>query len=134
MPDKSPASKLLLKPGQRAAVLNAPEGYPTALDVPAGVDLHAALDGACDNVLLFVRDKAQLMREVSKAFKAVKTGGIVWICYPKQTSGITSDLNRDIIWRETQATGWRPVTQVALDETWSALRFRPTADVKSRQA
>ena len=45
-----------------------------------------------------------------------------------------TDINRDIIWRETQETGWRPVTQVALDETWSALRFRPTADVKSRQA
>ena len=36
MPDKSPASKLLLKPGQRAAILNAPDGYPAALDVPCG--------------------------------------------------------------------------------------------------
>lgn len=134
MAEKSPASKLLLKSGQRAAILNAPEGYPAALGaLPDGVDLHAALDGTFDNLLLFVRDKAQLHREFGSAIAATAPGGLLWIIYAKQTSKVKSDINRDIIWSETQETGWRPVTQVALDDTWSALRFRPTADVKSRQ-
>ncbi len=134
MPDKTPASKLLLKPGQRAAILNAPDGYPAALDVPAGVEISDTPNGSFDNVVLFVCDKAQLHREIGAAIAATVLGGLLWIGYPKQTSKIKTDINRDIIWAETQETSWRPVTQVALDETWSALRFRPTADVKSRQS
>ena len=134
MPEKSPAEKLLIKPGQRAAVLNAPEGYPAALAVSADVDLHTALDGVFDNVLLFVRDKAQLQREAAAVCDAVKPRGILWIGYPKQTSKIKTDINRDIIWKELQETGWESVAIAALDDTWSALRLRPSADVKSRQA
>ena len=47
----------------------------------------------------------------------------VWIAYPK---GGKSDINRDSLWPIVRdATGMRPITQVALDVTWSALRFRP---------
>ncbi len=135
MAEKSPAHKLLFKPGQRAVIRNAPAGYPAALGaLPDGVALGESLDGAFDLVLLFVRDKAQLHREIGPAIAATAPGGLLWIAYAKQTSKVPTDLNRDILWRETQETGWRPVTQVALDETWSALRYRPAADVASRHA
>ena len=135
MPEKSPAEKLLIKPGHRATLLNAPEGYPAALGaLPAGVEISDAPNGTFDAVLFFVGDKAQLHREIAAAIAATAPGGLLWIVYAKQTSKVKSDINRDIIWSETQETGWRPVTQVALDDTWSALRFRPNADVKPRQA
>jgi hypothetical protein len=134
MAEKTPAEKLLIRAGQRVAVLNAPAGYPAALGiVPDGVVLRDTRDDISDVVLLFVRDKAHLRGEIASAIAATAPGGLLWIVYAKQASKVVTDVNRDIIWRETQETGWRPVTQVALDDTWSALRFRPVADVKSRQ-
>jgi hypothetical protein len=45
---------------------------------------------------------------------------------------VESDLSREEVWAAMEATGWRPVSQIAIDETWSALRFRPVEDVKPR--
>jgi len=56
---------------------------------------------------------------------------LLWIAYPKQSSGIKTDVNRDILWQLSLQTGLRPVTQIAIDETWSALRFRPAERVGS---
>jgi hypothetical protein len=54
---------------------------------------------------------------------------VLWICYPQKTSAIASDVNRDIAWAPLAEAGYRPVTQVAIDDTWSALRFRPQSEV-----
>ena len=48
--------------------------------------------------------------------------GRLWICYPK---GGRADINRDSLWPMLRRYGLRPITQVAIDEVWSALRFRP---------
>ena len=50
----------------------------------------------------------------------------------KKTGAIASDLSRDVVWKRMTGTGLRPVTQIAIDETWSALRFRPEEMVKSK--
>jgi hypothetical protein len=50
---------------------------------------------------------------------------LLWVAYPKGSSGVKTDVNRDRLWQALEPTGWRPVRQVALDETWSAMRFRP---------
>ena len=57
---------------------------------------------------------------------------MVWITYPKKTSCVESDLSREAVWAAMEGTGWRPVSQIAIDEIWSALRFRPIEDVKKR--
>ena len=44
-----------------------------------------------------------------------------------------TDLHRDSLWEALKPTGWRPVTQVAIDDVWSALRFRPEAEVSRRR-
>ena len=49
---------------------------------------------------------------------------LTWIAYPK-AGQLETDLNRDILWELLDGKGVRPVRQVALDDTWSALRFRP---------
>ncbi len=46
---------------------------------------------------------------------------------------IETNVNRDTGWDVMADAGWRPVTQIAIDDTWSALRFRPAADVKPRR-
>jgi hypothetical protein len=47
--------------------------------------------------------------------------------------GSNIDLSREEVWAAMEGTGWRPVSQIAIDDVWSALRFRPIHDVKSRK-
>ena len=130
MSDTSVIKKLRLATGQKALLLNAPPGYLESLgELPAGVMLSTQPEGAYDFVQLFVKDRAELERFSPQALQAVKYDGLLWVCYPKQTGTIKSDLNRDSLWKLVEPTGFRPVTQIAIDETWSALRFRPTEKV-----
>ena len=62
---------------------------------------------------------------IKQAIEVVEYDGLFWLSYPKKKGGVISDLLRDKVWELVQPTGLRPVTQIALDETWSALRFRP---------
>jgi hypothetical protein len=122
--------KLQIHAGQKLLILNAPEGYLYKLGaLPEGVIVSQTPEEAFDFVQLFVKSIAELEENGPIAIQAVKYDGLLWICYPKQTSGIKTDINRDTGWRVIQKAGLRPVTQIAIDETWSALRFRPSERV-----
>ena len=49
---------------------------------------------------------------------------VLWIAYPK-AGKLDTDLNRDVLWKLLDGNGIRPVRQIAIDDTWSAMRFRP---------
>jgi hypothetical protein len=118
--------KLGMKPGQRIAILNAPEGYRDLLGTPPeDVELTTTLEGTFDMVHLFVKEKAELDTYALRVIHAVKPGGLLWIAYPKQSAKVPTDITRDKGWDVVTEAGWRPVTQIAIDEVWSALRFRP---------
>lgn len=122
--------KLRLSAGQKALVLNAPPGYLQSLgELPAGVTLSSQAEGTFDFVQLFIKDRAELENFGQQAFQSVTYDGLLWVCYPKQTGKIKSDLNRDSLWKLMEPTGLSPVMQIAIDETWSALRFRPAEKV-----
>ncbi|MFC5649655.1 hypothetical protein ACFPYJ_11085 [Paenibacillus solisilvae] len=60
---------------------------------------------------------------------------LFWITYPKQSSKVKTDINRDRLWAMVQdKSGYRPVSNVAIDEKWSALRFRHQDKVKVKPA
>jgi hypothetical protein len=125
---------LLIRAGSRVLFLNAPEGFETSLGpVPEGVDVLHTLGGRFDVVHLFVRSRADLERDAATALKSVRPGGVLWISYPKRSSNVETDLTRDIGWELITAAGWEAVTQVAVDDVWSALRFRPASEVGSRR-
>jgi len=120
--------KLRLHTVQQALVLNAPDGYVNQLgDLPEGIDLamSAGAGQKYEFVQVFIKDRAEYDQFVSTAREAVITDGLLWICYPKKSAKLKSDLSRDILWEMTKGTGIRPVTQISIDDTWSALRFRP---------
>ena len=125
------AKKLRIQPGQRMLVLNAPAGYVESLDeLPAGTTLSTDVStGSFDFVQVFARDQAELDQLKATAVGSVTYDGLFWVCYPKKTSKIKSDLTRDNLWN--QFDGLRPVAQVAIDDTWSAIRFRPAALVNA---
>src|SRR5204863_9060693 len=74
----------------------------------------------------------QISQLAKKLPKHAATHALVWISYPKKTSKIEGELSRDVIRETMKGTRWRAVSIVAIDEVWSALRFRPTAPVGSR--
>lgn len=131
MADAGLIKKLGIKAGQRVVVINAPEGYLARLEpLPEGVERAETPEGTFDVVHLFARDRAGLAAHGPVALGAVKPDGLLWISYPKQSSRIATDINRDAGWDVLNAAGYRPVTQIAIDDVWSALRFRPVALVK----
>ena len=119
------ANKLRIQPGQRILILNPPSGYLDELDLPEDVELAEKPEGTFDFVHLFVKNTAELESLGPTAIKAVKYDGLLWISYPKRSSKVKIDLTRDVGWEIMAEAGLRPVTQVSVSNTWSALRFRP---------
>lgn len=124
------AQKLGIREGSSVLTVGAPAGYAELLgDLPPGAELTPSGDGPFDAIHLFVANQAALEAEWPPALGRLKPGEMMWVAYPKKTSGMETDLTRDHGWDVVKAAGWRPVTQVAIDDTWSALRFRPEHEV-----
>lgn len=76
-------------------------------------------------ILAFARSMAEAQEVAAACADALEGDGIVWFAYPKQTSRrYSADINRDTSWPVFEPYGLRPVSQVAIDDDWSALRFR----------
>ena len=132
MTEVSPLSKKLgLKPDMSAFVLNPPDGVLELLEpLPAGATVAVkATRTAADLVLFFAGDAAALERGWPGAHAASSGGGLLWIAYPKGGAKAGTDLNRDILWDHMKRYDLTGVTLVAVDSTWSAMRFRPTGEV-----
>lgn len=80
--------------------------------------------------ILFAKNSRELAAVFKKVEGRLRGDPLLWICYPK--GGVDTDLNRDILWHWLWPRGLRPVSQISLDETWSAMRFRPQGLVKSK--
>jgi hypothetical protein len=116
--DATLGKKLQLRPGQAVRLLHAPEGL--RLDLPvAGDD-----DVEPPATLVFVRTVAEAGTLAGPAVEAAAGDELAWVAYPK-AGKLGTDLNRDSLAELMTARGVRPVRQVAIDDTWSALRFRP---------
>lgn len=129
------ADKLRLKAGQRLAVINAPDDDAGILgELPEGVTVAKAPEAPLDAVLLFARTRRDLERSMAAVLAALEPGGLLWICYPKGSSGVETDLNRDILYALMRHDGWAGVGMVSIDDVWSAFRFKPAEKVQSRRA
>jgi len=117
--------KLRLPAGGRAAFVNAPPGYVESLGLPAGVAITDTVDARCDFAQIFVRDSGELAVVIDGVLGQVRPDCVLWFCYPKQSSGVPSDLTRDEGWAALNAAGWRGIASVAIDAVWSGVRFRP---------
>ena len=124
MSERSVAQKLLIREGQRVALVDPPAGGAPLGALPAGVTIEAAVDPATDVAVVFVRDRTALEAAWPAVAASVGPATVLWICYPKRGHGVATDLTRDHGWGSVHAAGYDPVTQVAIDETWSALRWR----------
>ncbi len=128
------AKKLHIKSNTRVLLLGAPEGRAAALEpLPEGASVSTTAQGPFDMVLLFVQKSKALEKGGPKAMAAVREGGILWIAYPKKNSKVETDLTREVGWKVMHEAGWGGVSQIAIDATWSAMRFRPEAAVTRKE-
>jgi hypothetical protein len=82
-------------------------------------------------VLAFVTKQKEVDDLAKKISPLMEEDGLLWFAYPKGSSKkYTCEFNRDTGWIALGKFGWEPVRMVAIDEDWSALRFRKAEHVK----
>lgn len=120
------AKKLKLRPETQAALVNAPQGYAKDLTpLPTGASLSEKLQGSFDWIQAFVKDEAELEKILPRLVKALKPVSLLWIAFPKGSSGIQTDLTRDQGWDSLRKTDLKWITLVSVNDVWSAFAFRP---------
>lgn len=77
-----------------------------------------------DIIQLFVTSRSDLEKNLGKLKTLLALSGALWVTYPKGTSKIKSDINRDTIYEYAQSIGLQGVAMISVDETWSALRLK----------
>ncbi len=85
-----------------------------------------------DFALVFAISQNQLNNVLKEVFPALHEDTKLWVAYPKTTSKIVSDLNRDCSWEFLTGHGYECVRQVALDHVWSSMRFKKTEQIPNR--
>lgn len=118
--------KMRFKPGQTIVVINAPAEFRCALPDYLWEEHPDNLpEGDYKAGVLFAPDSAELNRLAPLLIKLTGPDGLLWIAYPKKSSPLNTDLHRDEGWQCIFDLGFRPVSQVAIDADWSAIRLRP---------
>lgn len=116
--------KLGIKEGFTIEVVDPPADYWALLgELPRGVTKHAPADTPMDFVHLFVTRKADLERWLSEAKERMKPRGMVWVSWPKKTSGKATDLTENVVREVALACGLVDVKVCAIDQTWSGLKL-----------
>ena len=120
MSDKPAAERLQVKGERRLAVV----GASAALEKTVGAAKARADLARADVVLLFASDRAGLEARLPDVLEKMQDAAILWIAYPKLSSGLAADLSRDIIHALAPKYGLDTVSQIAIDDDWSALRLK----------
>ena len=115
--------KLGLKPGLRVALAGAPTDYWTLCGFdPVALELATAR-GRVDFAHAFARTRAQLAGLLAMLVKRLEPAGMLWISWPKKSSGVASDLSEDTLRELALPLGLVDVKVCAVDTTWSGLKF-----------
>jgi hypothetical protein len=118
------ARKLGIKAGERVVALDAPAHYRGLLtDLPASARIEDRLTTPVNFVHLFVTERARLRRDLRSLRKRLDDSGVLWVSWPKKSSGVSTDVTEDVIRNEALPLGFVDVKVCALDETWSGLKL-----------
>ena len=117
------AKKLGIKEGFNVRFVNAPDGLDKELDLPANVTVNSGARKPIDLVMLFVTTKSELERTFSNYAAKLTPAGMLWISWPKKSSGVASDLSDNVVRELGLAKGMVDVKVCAVNEVWSGLKF-----------
>jgi hypothetical protein len=115
--------KLGIRENSRVALVNHPEFFERKLQpLPAGAEIICDAEHA-GVALLFVKSEAELIRDFPTLARRLPRQIAFWIAWPKQASGIKTDVKQSVIREFGLAHGWVDYKVCAVDETWSGLCF-----------
>lgn len=124
--------KLNLGTHERICVLNAPASFESELAMLDSVNVQRAVSGPVRFALAFVVTQPQLDVTSQQLVDAADGDALLWMAYPKGTSKrYRCEFNRDSGWSVLGANGYEAVRMVAVDEDWSAVRFRKVEFIQS---
>jgi hypothetical protein len=121
---RSLVEKLGIKPGHRIRLINAPVGYIDLLGaLPQGVAVVDDEEGDLDLLQVFAMRQHEVHAEFPALAGQIKPSGALWVSWPKRSSNVATDLDENIIRDIGLANGLVDVKVIAVDETWSGLKF-----------
>lgn len=127
--------KLNFKGHRDILVIDAPDSFNKNIEAMSGLtDFYTDPDkvGEVSFVIAFVTEKSRIEELVPKLFEKLVGDALLWFCYPKGSSRkYTCNFNRDTGWEIMGDYGLEGVRMVAIDEDWSALRFRKVEYIKT---
>jgi hypothetical protein len=118
--------KLGIKEAHKVAVLAAPDGFAKTLGtLPTGAVVQSSMAGkaAFDVVVVFVKKKADLVERIAAIRPRMAPACGLWIAWPKQASGVTTDITENTVREVALPTGLVDNKVCAIDDTWSGLRL-----------
>ncbi|WP_368505158.1 DUF3052 domain-containing protein [Alkalihalophilus sp. As8PL] len=113
-------------------ILNAPNEYAEVIEAFEAEVHTESVVGSYSFVQVFGSSNEEIQRYARKGLAHVEEDGLVWLCYPKKSSKKYkgADCSRETVAALLADEGFEPVRQVAIDEDWSALRFKPVDKIK----
>lgn len=116
--------KLGINEHSRIAFINAPKGFQSYIGpLPPSAEVVRRIMKPLDLVLLFVTSERELARDFAKLAEKLAPKGMIWIAWPKKSSGAATDLSFERVQRIGLDAGLVDVKICAIDETWSGLKF-----------
>ena len=115
--------KLGIKEGFNILIVNAPNDFEQQLELPERVTINRKSKKPRDFVLFFVKSQHALEKEFSRHAAQLTPAGMLWVSWPKKTSGVQSNLNENVVREIGLAKGMVDVKVCAIDEVWSGLKF-----------
>ena len=115
--------KLGIKSGFSVVFLNAPAQFARTLDLPPDVIINKTPRSQLDFALLFVKSEKQLTQKFSHVAAKLKPNGMLWVAWPKKSSGVATDLAFTNVQAIGLAAGLVDVKICAMDDVWSGLKF-----------
>ncbi|WP_036096616.1 YdeI/OmpD-associated family protein [Leptospira weilii] len=119
--------KMKLKEGNKLIVIEKENEYKST---PLSGVIFTNEISEADGILLFADSTSSLKSSFSKTLKSIDKDVLLWIAYPKKSSGIKTDLDRDHGWEPLSKNGYDGIALISLNDTWSAVRFKKTEAVK----
>ncbi len=125
MSDKTVAQKLLIKENYKVLFINEPENYKAILgDLPKNVTILSEPTKSVDFIQFFVSSNVELKDGLIELKQYLSPKALLWVTYPKGTSKIKTDINRDIIREYAQTIGLTSVAMISVNDIWSVLRLK----------
>jgi hypothetical protein len=115
--------KLGIKAGFRVLLANAPAEVRTELREALAECLAVKQADGLDFVMIFTKSRAELTREFVRTAQLLAPAGMLWVSWPKKSSGVVTDLDENVVREIGLDAGLVDVKVCAVTEVWSGLKF-----------